>query len=233
MEFGIFVQMPLLGASAHDPAAEHEAMQLDIDMIVEADRHGFKYAWVSEHHGLTEYSHLSASESFIPYCFPLTERIHLGSGIWPTNPAQNHPVRLAERVAMCDNLSKGRFEFGCGRGAGSHEIGTLRPEDLRDQGRVGRGHLGVQEDVGVAPSTPTPGPAFTVPRAQHPPQALRRRRLAPADLGGGRQHRRPTPRPAPTASACSASPSARSTRWARRWRPTRRPWPTPRRSASS
>jgi alkanesulfonate monooxygenase SsuD/methylene tetrahydromethanopterin reductase-like flavin-dependent oxidoreductase (luciferase family) len=125
VEFGIFVQMPLYGAVAHDPAAEHEAMQLDIDMIVEADRHGFKYAWVSEHHALTEYSHLSASESFIPYTFPLTERIHVGSGIWPLNPAQNHPVRLAERVAMCDHLSKGRFEFGCGRGAGSHEIGTF------------------------------------------------------------------------------------------------------------
>jgi alkanesulfonate monooxygenase SsuD/methylene tetrahydromethanopterin reductase-like flavin-dependent oxidoreductase (luciferase family) len=117
--------MPLYGEVAHDPAAEHEAMQLDIDLIVQADRHGFKYAWVSEHHALTEYSHLSASESFIPYTFPLTDRIHVGSGIWPLNPQQNHPVRLAERVAMCDHLSKGRFEFGCGRGAGSHEIGTF------------------------------------------------------------------------------------------------------------
>ncbi|MDE0581423.1 MAG: LLM class flavin-dependent oxidoreductase, partial [bacterium] len=31
--------------------------------------------------------------------------------------------KLAERVAMLDHMSKGRFEFGTGRGAGSHEIG--------------------------------------------------------------------------------------------------------------
>ena len=125
MEFGIFVQMPIYGPTAHDPATEHDACMLDVDLIVAADKHNFKYAWVSEHHALTEYSHLSASESFIPYCFPLTERIHIGSGIWPLNPITNHPVRLAERVAMCDHLSKGRFEFGCGRGAGSWEVGTF------------------------------------------------------------------------------------------------------------
>jgi alkanesulfonate monooxygenase SsuD/methylene tetrahydromethanopterin reductase-like flavin-dependent oxidoreductase (luciferase family) len=125
MEFGLFVQMPLYGQIAHDADAEHDACMLDVEMIVEADKHNFKYAWVSEHHALTEYSHLSASESFIPYLFPQTERIHIGSGIWPLNPVTNHPVRLAERVAMCDHLSKGRFEFGCGRGAGSWEVGTF------------------------------------------------------------------------------------------------------------
>ena len=125
MEFGIFIQTPVYGPDAHDPDKELEALQLDIDTIVQADQHNFKYVWVSEHHALTEYSHLSASESFIPYCYPLTEQIHIGSGIWPLNPITNHPVRLAERAAMCDLLSRGRFEFGCGRGAGSWEVGTF------------------------------------------------------------------------------------------------------------
>lgn len=125
MEFGIFVQMPLYGADAHDPEAEHEACMLDLELVKAADAHNFKYAWVSEHHALTEYSHLSASESFIPYALAQTERIHVGSGIWPLNPVTNHPVRLAERAAMCDHLSRGRFEFGCGRGAGSWEVGTF------------------------------------------------------------------------------------------------------------
>jgi alkanesulfonate monooxygenase SsuD/methylene tetrahydromethanopterin reductase-like flavin-dependent oxidoreductase (luciferase family) len=125
MEFGIFVQMRLNGPRAHDPRAEHDACMLDLEMIQIADAHNWKYAWVSEHHALTEYSHLSASESFIPYALATTERIHVGSGIWPLNPAQNHPARLAERAAMCDLLSHGRFEFGTGRGAGSWEIGTF------------------------------------------------------------------------------------------------------------
>ena len=81
--------------------------------------------WCTEHHTLTEYSHLSASESFIAYALAQTERIHVGSGIFPLNPITNHPVRIAERVAMLDHLSEGRFEFGSGRGAGSHELGTF------------------------------------------------------------------------------------------------------------
>jgi alkanesulfonate monooxygenase SsuD/methylene tetrahydromethanopterin reductase-like flavin-dependent oxidoreductase (luciferase family) len=133
MEFGIFVQMFLPGAQAHDPAAEHRAVLRDLELIREADKTGCKYAWVTEHHCLPEYSHLSASESFIPYALAQTERIHVGSGIFPLNPVTNHPVRLAERVAMLDHLSEGRFEFGSGRGAGSHEIGTfgLKPEDTK------------------------------------------------------------------------------------------------------
>ena len=125
MEFSVFVQMRLDGQRAHDPDAEHDACILDQQIVSAADKHNFKYAWVSEHHALTEYSHLSASESFIPYMLAKTDRIHIGSGIWPLNPAQNHPIRLAERAAMCDHLSEGRFEFGTGRGAGSHEIGTF------------------------------------------------------------------------------------------------------------
>ena len=125
LEFGIFVQMFLPGGKAHDPASEHQAVRNELELIREADRNNWKYVWCTEHHTLTEYSHLSASESFIAYALAQTERIHVGSGIFPLNPITNHPVRVAERVAMLDHLSEGRFEFGSGRGAGSHELGTF------------------------------------------------------------------------------------------------------------
>jgi alkanesulfonate monooxygenase SsuD/methylene tetrahydromethanopterin reductase-like flavin-dependent oxidoreductase (luciferase family) len=133
VEFGIFVQM-FMGANAHDPVAEHRQAMNELEMIRIADQHNWKYVWVSEHHCLTEYSHLSASESFIPYSLAQTEQIHVGSGIWPLNPITNHPVRLAERAAMIDQLSEGRFEFGCGRGAGSWEVGTfnLRTDETKE-----------------------------------------------------------------------------------------------------
>jgi alkanesulfonate monooxygenase SsuD/methylene tetrahydromethanopterin reductase-like flavin-dependent oxidoreductase (luciferase family) len=125
MEFAVFVQTFLPGPQAHDPRAEHRRLLDDLEIIKVADRSNFKYAWVSEHHCLTEYSHLSASESFIPFALAQTEQIHVGSAIWPLNPITNHPVRLAERAAMCDHLSHGRFEFGTGRGAGSWEVGVF------------------------------------------------------------------------------------------------------------
>jgi alkanesulfonate monooxygenase SsuD/methylene tetrahydromethanopterin reductase-like flavin-dependent oxidoreductase (luciferase family) len=123
MEFGIFIQghVPRRRVAA-DPDYEHISFMNDVALVQEADRSGFKYAWLSEHHFLEEYSHLSASEVFLGYLAAVTERIHIGSAIWNISPPVNHPVRVAERVAMMDHLSEGRFEFGVGRGAGALEV---------------------------------------------------------------------------------------------------------------
>lgn len=123
LEFGIFVQgyVPKFRSEV-DPQAEHHALMEETEYVVQADRSGFKYAWFSEHHFLEEYSHLSANDVYIGYLTHATERIHLGSGIFNPLPQVNHPVKVAEKVAMLDHLSDGRFEFGTGRGAGSHEI---------------------------------------------------------------------------------------------------------------
>src|SRR3954466_14432147 len=123
MEFGIFIQGHVpRGRVAKDPGYEHTSFLHDVELVKQADRFGFKYAWLSEHHFLEEYSHLSASEVFLGYLAGVTERIHLGSAIWNISPPVNHPVRVAERVTMMDHLSQGRFGFGRGRGAGSHEV---------------------------------------------------------------------------------------------------------------
>ena len=123
MEFGIFLQ----GHVPHrkletDPGYEHQSFLNDIALAKAADRSGFKYIWVSEHHFLEEYSHISANEVFLGYLAGVTERIHLASGIFNVTPQVNHPVRNAERVAMLDHLTEGRFEMGTGRGAGSLEV---------------------------------------------------------------------------------------------------------------
>jgi alkanesulfonate monooxygenase SsuD/methylene tetrahydromethanopterin reductase-like flavin-dependent oxidoreductase (luciferase family) len=123
VEFGIFIQgyTPKFRRDV-DPDAEHHSLMHDIEAVEAADRAGFKYVWVTEHHFLDEYSHLSANDVVLGYLAHSTERIHLGSGIFNPLPQVNHPAKVAERVAMLDHLSGGRFEFGTGRGAGSHEI---------------------------------------------------------------------------------------------------------------
>ncbi|HZN15396.1 MAG TPA: LLM class flavin-dependent oxidoreductase [Acidimicrobiales bacterium] len=129
MEFGLFLQGYVPGPGAHDPDAEHEALLREAALVELADKTGWKYAWFSEHHALTEYSHISSSEVMMGYLFRGTERIHLGSGIFNLSPRVNHPVRNAERVTMLDQLSSGRFELGTGRGAGSHEVATFNIHD--------------------------------------------------------------------------------------------------------
>jgi alkanesulfonate monooxygenase SsuD/methylene tetrahydromethanopterin reductase-like flavin-dependent oxidoreductase (luciferase family) len=134
MEFGIFIQTFLpKHRRENDPDAEHKALLEDLELVQAADKAGFKYAWVTEHHFLDEYSHLSANDVVLGYLAHATEKIHIGSGIFNPLPQVNHPAKLAERVAMLDHLSGGRFEFGTGRGAGSHEIlGFLHKDGVTD-----------------------------------------------------------------------------------------------------
>ena len=100
------------------------------------DRAGWKYVWSVEHHFLEEYSHISASEIFLPYVAARTKRIHVGSAIYNITPPVNHPARMAERVAMLDHLSEGRFEFGTGRGSSSTEFKGFGIPDGDDDARM-------------------------------------------------------------------------------------------------
>jgi alkanesulfonate monooxygenase SsuD/methylene tetrahydromethanopterin reductase-like flavin-dependent oxidoreductase (luciferase family) len=136
VEFGIFIQgyNPAFRRGDDPVEAEHKVFMDELAAVEAADRAGFKYVWITEHHFLDEYSHLSANDVVAGWLAHATERIHIGSGIFNPLPQLNHPAKVAERVAMLDHLSRGRFEFGTGRGAGSHEILAFLPgiTDLAD-----------------------------------------------------------------------------------------------------
>src|SRR2546428_1510236 len=124
MEFGLFVQahVPRHEVEANQDGAEHRRLLREVELAEACDRAGFKSVWSVEHHFLEESSHLSASEIVLPYIAARTKRVHVGSAIWNLTPPVNHPARVAERVAMLDHLSGGRFEFGTGRGSSSTEF---------------------------------------------------------------------------------------------------------------
>ena len=132
MEFGLFFNGYLPGPAAHDPDSEHLMLMREAEYAVLGDRHNWKYAWFGEHHGLTEYSHMSAPYPVMGYVAGRTDQIHVGSAITSFPTSKDHPVRIAERAAMMDHLSEGRFEFGTGRGAGSHEVRTFNGTELTE-----------------------------------------------------------------------------------------------------
>jgi alkanesulfonate monooxygenase SsuD/methylene tetrahydromethanopterin reductase-like flavin-dependent oxidoreductase (luciferase family) len=138
MEFGIFNSLytphQAYEAEADQWAVEAQRLRNEVNWTKAADRNGFKYTWATEHHFLTEYSHLSSNEGFLGYIAGVTERIHIGSGIFNITPPVCHPARAAEKVAMLDHLSSGRFEFGVGRGSSSTEqrgFGITDPEETK------------------------------------------------------------------------------------------------------
>lgn len=138
MEFSLFNSLytPHQAYAGVDDEWSVEAQRLknEVAWTVAADKAGFKYTWATEHHFLTEYSHLSSSEGFLAYLAGVTDNIHLGSGIFNITPPVTHPAKVAEKVAMLDHLSNGRFEFGVGRGSSSTEqrgFGITDPEETK------------------------------------------------------------------------------------------------------
>jgi alkanesulfonate monooxygenase SsuD/methylene tetrahydromethanopterin reductase-like flavin-dependent oxidoreductase (luciferase family) len=121
MKFGLFFELqepkPWVEGGAHRLAKE------TLDQIELADKLGFDYAWMVEHHFLEEYSHSSAPEVFLGAASQRTKRIRLGHGIMVVMPKVNHPARVAERISMLDLLSDGRVEFGSGESGTPVELG--------------------------------------------------------------------------------------------------------------
>ena len=77
-----------------------------------AERLGFHGVWFAEHRvpGFA----FGSPALFIGACARETERIRLGSSV--SLLPLNDPVRIAEDYAMADVLSRGRLDFGVGRG---------------------------------------------------------------------------------------------------------------------
>jgi alkanesulfonate monooxygenase SsuD/methylene tetrahydromethanopterin reductase-like flavin-dependent oxidoreductase (luciferase family) len=91
-----------------------------------ADELGFDVIWSVEHTSLTWYSHISAPESLLAFIAGATTRIHVGHGVICLPFAMNHPIKVAERIATLDILSRGRLHFGVGKGNTQQEAGAFQ-----------------------------------------------------------------------------------------------------------
>ena len=210
MEFGIFNAVSILPRyrEAHGAAAEHDRIMDEVAFIWPPTRPASSTRWASEHHFLTDYSHLSDSESFLAFCAAKTNNIHLGSGIFNITPPANHPARIAERVAMLDHLSEGRFEFGTGRGSSTTEqrgFGIEDPEITREM--VAETLPADRRACGRRPTTPTTAGSSPCPTRNVLPKPYTQPHPPAVDGGRQPQHLR-AGGPARGRGSC-ASPSPR------------------------
>src|SRR5262247_2202238 len=124
-------------AQTHDTshAGEFRVIHDCVEQAVLAEKVGFDRVWSVEHHCLKWYAHMSAPETFLAFVAAKTERIRIGHGVVCLPFRMNHPVKVAERVAMLDILSKGRVDFGIGKGGTAQEAGAFqtRMEEIPDQ----------------------------------------------------------------------------------------------------
>jgi len=104
---------------------EAQVFQDIVEQSLYAEEMGFDVIWSVEHHSLTQYAHLSAPESFLAFIAGATTRIHVGHGVICLPFNMNHPIKVAERVATLDLLSRGRLHFGVGKGGTRQETGAF------------------------------------------------------------------------------------------------------------
>ena len=110
---------------------DHAVIEETIEQCILADEVGFDTVWFVEHHFLTTFSDSPCPEVIFGALSRLTKRIRLGFGV--SVLPYHHPVRVAERVAMVDQLSHGRVEFGTGRSAPYEQLGMgIDPRNTRE-----------------------------------------------------------------------------------------------------
>jgi alkanesulfonate monooxygenase SsuD/methylene tetrahydromethanopterin reductase-like flavin-dependent oxidoreductase (luciferase family) len=125
MRFGLFCapqastksQGPETGAGFHDW----------IDLNVEAERLGFHSTFLVEHH-FTGWNQSSATLMMLGCLAMRTTHLRVGTAV-SVLPWHN-PALLAEQVTTLDVMSKGRFDFGIGKGYRHNEFaGFAMPQE--------------------------------------------------------------------------------------------------------
>ena len=108
MRFGLFqsIQLP-------DPKAEARYYAEALEQVQWADQLGFDSVWLTEHH-FSRHGIVSATLTVLAYLAGVTKNIRLGSAV--TVLPFHNPIQVAEEAATVDLLSKGRLDFGVGRG---------------------------------------------------------------------------------------------------------------------
>ena len=121
MRFSLIFEAQVVDDS---PRGEREVFDQLVEQSLLAEKLGFDVIWCVEHTSLTNYAHMSAPETFLAYIAGKTSRIGIGHGVVCLMPAMNHPIKIAERIATLDLLSKGRVHFGVGKGGSQQEAGA-------------------------------------------------------------------------------------------------------------
>ncbi|HEX4011547.1 MAG TPA: LLM class flavin-dependent oxidoreductase [Solirubrobacteraceae bacterium] len=94
------------------PAGSPERYDEIIEQVLLAERLGYDRVWLTSHH-FTSFSRPSSLLT-LAHVAAKTQRIRLGVGV-AVLPLE-HPLRVAEDVAVLDHLSGGRVDLGVGRG---------------------------------------------------------------------------------------------------------------------
>ena len=117
MQFGVFLLLQSPDVQPSPTVYDNAIEQAEL-----ADKLGFNTVWLAEHH--------FSSYGYLPYPLMMaikiaerTKSIRVGTAVLVL--PLHHPIKLAEEIAMADQLTNGRIEIGFGRGYQEYEFDRL------------------------------------------------------------------------------------------------------------
>jgi alkanesulfonate monooxygenase SsuD/methylene tetrahydromethanopterin reductase-like flavin-dependent oxidoreductase (luciferase family) len=126
-----------------------------------AEELGFDVVWAVEHH-FFDYSFCPDNTEWLSFIAGRTRTIDIGTAavIMPWND----PLRVAERIALLDQMSEGRLRFGMGRGLSRREFAAFGIDMEESRERFDEGSLMVTRalETGFIEGA---GPHYPQPRA--------------------------------------------------------------------
>ena len=96
-----------------DPKKDHQVIEETLREAQLCDELGMEMLWLAEHHfdGICAYVD---PVTFAAALASSTKQIQIGFAV--AQMSLHHPIRMAEQMALIDNISKGRLVVGLGRG---------------------------------------------------------------------------------------------------------------------
>ena len=116
MNFGTLALFQRFGYD--DSVSDSQVYQEELRLAEQVEDLGYDSHWCVEHH-FEDYSFCPDNTMYLAHLAARTTRLKLATGavILPWNT----PLRVAERIALLDELSRGRVIFGMGRGLSRRE----------------------------------------------------------------------------------------------------------------
>lgn len=170
MKFGLMTQIQMPRPWGPDP--EVHAYANAVAQAEAADRWGFDHFWITEQHFFYEIGHSACPDMLLAAISQRTTRIRLGFSV--VLMTVNNPYAIAERVATLDVLSRGRVDFGMGRGSTPYMVeafGVGRPEERE---RAAEATQAVMQMFREEKFTGFTGTHFTLPARHVLPRPVQR-----------------------------------------------------------
>ena len=126
MDVGIQMVFSSAGWSG---VSDGEVYAEEVQLARPADDLGFDVLWAVEYH-FHDYSFCPDNTQLLAYLAGVTDRIDVGTAaiILPWND----PLRVAEKVALLDQLTQGRLRLGLGRGLSRREFAGFRGVEMEE-----------------------------------------------------------------------------------------------------